>query len=918
MKKSILFIFAIIVPILLFGQNTGKIAGVVVDAQSKEPLIGANVIVEGTSLGAATDLDGNYVILRVPSGKYDVSVVYIGYQKFTYRDVEVLTDLTTKLNFEIKPEVYEGEEIVVVAEKQVIRKDLTSVEARIQAEDIERMPVQDLGDLLNMQAGITRDAGGGIHIRGGRSSEVSYMVNGISITDDFSRSQALQIENESIQELQVISGTFNAEYGNAMSGIINVVTKTGTNKFTGDFEVWTGDYVSNRDGIFWNIDDNNLNDIYNFQGSVSGPIFTNKLTFFATARRWYTDGWIYGPNAYRPQGRTEIVNGDTVSAPGDSSAVAMNFRDRWSGQASLEWQIATPLKFRIDALGSFEERKNYNHFFRLNPKGYRGDAETGFSIISKLTHQLGKVTFHEVTAAYKYNDLISKLYDRFDDPRYVHPDSLNTGAQQFAKAGTDLGRFKRDSQSRILKYELTSQVTRRHQFKTGIEFQFDRVFYNDIGLVPKEDSTGQQITPFEPHIDDISTFTHNRYSREPFKFAAYVQDKIEYESLIINVGLRYDYFDANGQVPRDPEDPNIYNPFKGENIYRDTNGDGQISIDERKPENEMTVAEREAFWHKETSVKTQLSPRLGVAYPITERGVIHFSYGIFQQLPEYSRLYTGDQIKLAKSTGTYGPYGNPDLKPQRTTMYELGLQQQFTDNLAIDVTGYYRDIRNWISVSPPTQTTLSGVSYVKYNNRDFANVRGITFALDRRFANNFAFKIDYTFQIAEGTNSNPEEEFFAQQGGAEPTKALTPLDWDQRHALNANLFVGAQTWGASVITRFNSGQPYTPVSVTATRTGQSILAGTPDNSRTKPNRFTVDFNAYKNFSFNRFEFQLFLKIFNMFDADNPTGVFGDTGRPDYSLFQLTQAEQADDTWFVHPEFYSEPRRIQIGTRISFK
>lgn len=901
----------------LLGQNTGKIVGTVKDAETGAALPGANVIIEGTMLGAASDLEGRFIIMRVPPGRYTLIANFIGYQRTSIQNVQVLTDLTTTVNFVLKPEAIAGEEVVIIAEAPAIRKDLTSVEARVQAEDIKRMPVQEVGDLLNIQAGITRDAGGAIHIRGGRSTEVSYMVNGISITDDFSRSQALQVENESIQELQVISGTFNAEYGNAMSGVINVVTKTGSGKLQGNLELWSGDYVSTRNDIFWNIDDYSPADIYNYQGTLSGPIIKNKMSFFLTGRRWRNEGWLYGPNAYLPQGRSKIVDGDTIAVRGDSSAVPMNFNDRWSGQAALEWQIATPLKFRIDALGSFEKKRYYNHFFKLNPNGDKGDKEKGLSVIPKFTYLLGKTTYFELTMAYRYNDLVSKLYDRYDDPRYVHPDSLNTGAQQFAKAGTNMGWFERHSLSRIAKWDLTSQVSKRHQVKLGVEFQSDKVYYNDITLIPKVDENGIQVEPFQPYIDDISTFTHNEFTRRPFKFAGYIQDKIEYESLIINLGLRYDYFDANGKIPRDPEDPNIFNPFKLNNIYRDTNGNGVIELEERTADNQLTVADREKYWYRSSTPKTQLSPRLGVAYPITEHGVIHFSFGIFQQVPEYYRLYIGDQIKLSKSAGTYGPYGNPDLKPERNTMYELGLKQQIAENLVIDVTGFYRDIRNWISTSPVKPTILSGVNYVIYNNRDFANVRGITFSLDKKFSDNYAFTVDYTFQIVEGTNSNPEEEFYSQQGGAEPTKFLTPLDWDQRHTLNANLFVGGNTWGASFISRFNTGQPYTPVSVTATRTGQSILAGLPDNSRNKPNIFTVDFNIYKNVRFRNLNFQLFMKIFNLFDAENPIVVYGDTGRPDYTLLLLSQAAQADPTWFDNPSFYSEPRRVQVGTRISF-
>lgn len=917
----------------LWAQNGGKIAGIITDKQTGEPMVGANVLIENTSFGAAADFDGNYVILRVPPGKYTVSVVYIGYQKTTYKDVEVLTDLTTHLDFAISPEVFEGDEIVVTAETPVIRKDLTSVESRVQAEDIEKLPVQELGDLIDMQAGVTRDAGGAIHIRGGRSAEVGYMVNGISITDDFSRTQALQVENGSIQELQVISGTFNAEYGNAMSGIINIVTKTGDNDFKANLEMWTADHVlgdlfnfgkqtdrqKRRSETFYNLDKISPADNYNFQGNISGPLIPNKLTFFATVRRYYSDGWLYGQNRYKPQGEMGVnEDGDTVLvvAEGDGRPVAMNYTDRWSGQASLDWQLSSWLKFRVDVLGSREKKNYYNHYVRYNPLGDRADNEQGLTVISKLTHQLGQKTFQELTFAYKYNDLVSVLYDDVNDPRYAEPDptSIVVGVQQFSRYGNDLSRFKRYSQSKIAKWELTSQVSKRNQMKTGIDLQYDEVFYNSYTPLFNHDWTSPDERFSIPSTDELG---HDRFTRNPFKLAAYVQDKVEYESLIINLGLRFDLFDANGKVPADSKDPSLISPYNILNVYNDLNGNGEIDENEFVDENKKTIADRRSYWYKDTKAKYLLSPRVGIAYPISERGVVHFSYGIFQQIPDYSMLYVGDQIKLSDASGVNGVFGNPDLKPQRTIMYELGLQQQFTDNLSIDVTGYFRDIRDWTSTSYAIPTYRPDVSYVVFTNRDFANVRGITLSVDRKLANYFAFTVDYTYQITEGTNSDPTQEFFATQSGEEPTKTLTPLNWDQRHAINANLFVGTGDYGASLTANFNSGQPYTPSLVTGTRTGQSIISGLRSNSRSKPNQFNLDFNVFKNIKYAGMNFQLFLKVFNLLDSDNPVNIFTDTGQVDYTLYMLTRPDDADEDWFDIPSFYSEPRRIQVGTKISF-
>lgn len=928
MNQSKLFMVAALVFVFcapLAAQKFGKITGVVTDGDTGEPLPGANVVITGTSMGAASDIDGNYIILRLPPGTYEMRTDFIGYRPVITQNVQVLTDLTTTIDFKMRSEAVElGQEIVVTAERPIVRKDLTSSEARVQAEEISRLPVQELGDLLNLQAGINRDSGGGIHIRGGRSTDVAYMVNGIRITDDFTRSQSIQVENESIQELQVISGTFNAEYGEALSGVINIVTKTGGNQFHGNFEAWSGDYLSSRDEVFFNVDDVAPTANYNLSGSLSGPIIKDKLTFFATARRWNNDGWLFGPVAFRPEGRVlqEISNGDTLLIPnlGDSSAASLNYTRRWSGQSSLEWRISAPIRFKIDALGSMEERGTYSHDWKLNPFGDRGDDEKGGTIIANLTHALSGRTFYELTGSYKYNELKSVLFDDPFDPRYVHPDSTNHPGNQFIVAGTDVERFARNTKSWIGKFDLTSQISKRHQIKTGIELKWDRVFLEDITLIPATDADGQQIQPFQPEIRPATEPSHDLINREPFTFAAYIQDKIEYESLVINVGLRFDMFDPNGRVPVDLNDPNIYGPFKLQNIYKDTNGDGVIGLDEQTAGNQLTVAEREAYWYRSASKKTQLSPRLGVAYPITERGVIHFSYGIFRQTPDYEQLYRGDELKVTQAAGLQGGkgsngFGNPDLNPQRTTMYEIGLQQQLSDNIGADLTLYYRDIRDWISTSPPIDAAIAGVSYGRRINRDFANVFGITMAFSKRFANHYSFDLDYTFQIAEGTNSDPDEEFFSQQNGREPTKQLTPLDWDQAHSVNATLFVGSGDWGLSLIERFNSGQPYTPEVIQFGRTGTDITFGLEKNSRRKPTLFTLDLTAFKNFNFSGYRVKLFAKMFNLLDSKNPDDVFGDTGEADFTF--NSRSLQADQTYFVRPDFFAEPRRIQVGASFGF-
>jgi len=920
MKKEkwlIVLAFVFLMSTEIPAQNSGKITGKVTDTKTSELVIGVNVLIQGTFLGATTDSKGEYVIVNVPPGVYDVTASYMGYSKTLTKNVRVSAGFTTKLDVQITPSIINlNNEIVVIAKAPLVIKDKTSTEARISADEIKTMPLQNLDQLITQQAGVSKDASGGIHIRGGRSSEISYLVNGVSITDDFNRTQALTVETGSVQELQVISGTFNAEYGNAMSGVVNIITKSGSSKNNANFELWTGDYLSNNTDIFWNINKIKPTANYNFQGSVDGPLFSDNVTYFFSGRRFYDGGYIYGRNEYNPEGRAILKNGILVPNPGDNSYVSMNSSDQWSGQGTIDWRISGDFRFKVDAFGSSQTNGIYNHLFQLDPYGEVNAHSNGYSVFGTLTHVLFLNTYQELTFAKKYNDYYTRLYDSPYDPRYVSPDSSNVAGFHFATAGNDLNRFNRSTQSTVLKWDLTSQVNKVNLAKAGIQFQSDKIEYENITLIPAVNDLGQQIVPFVPSIPGTDSPQHDSFERTPLNFSAYVQDKIEFESVIINVGLRFELFNPNGQLPVDPTDPDIYAPFKIEHIYHDLNNDGKISLDEQTDANKFTLAERESFWYKKTSVKSGLSPRFGIAYPITDKGIIRFSFGIFRQIPDYSELYIGDQYKLTSTQGIQGPFGNNDLKPQRTTIYEIGLQQQFTEDLAVDVTAFYRDIRDWISSSQPIPTVVAGISYSQRINRDFANVKGITLALNKRFSDHFSFSLDYTFQIAEGTNSSPDQEFYSQQNGSEPTRYLTPLDWDQTHTLNAKLYVGSSDWGISLLGNFSSGQPYTPVVTEGGYTGRNIILGLANNSRRKPDLLNVDMEIHKDFSFSSIGMQFFVKVFNLLDLKNPVTVFGDSGKPDYTLQQQTVTGY-DQSWFVYPDYYSAPRSFYFGTKISF-
>lgn len=913
MKKLFLifvlvFLFFVSWQISLNAGTTGKIAGYVKDVESGDPLPGVNIIIGGTTMGAATDLEGYYVILNVPPGSYSLTATMIGYQKSVVTNVRVSIDLTSSVDFNLGTEVLDlGDEVVITAERPLVIKDLTSSEAHVDAERIKNLPVQEVSEVLSLQSGVTVDRDGGIHIRGGRSSEVAYWVDGVSVTDVYDGALSVQVENESVQELQVISGTFNAEYGQAMSGIINIVTKEGGGNYHLNISGFSGDYLSNNDKIFYNIRDNNLFANTNVQTSLDGPVpFLKNMNFFATARYYSTDGWLYGQNRYLPNGEL-----------GDNKPVAMNFRDKISGQAKITTRLTSSMKLSIGAMGSKMKFRDYSHSYKWNPTGDVEKYDDGYNLSIILTHALSDRSFYTVNFSNYYKEFTEYLYEDPFDSRYVHPDSLIVPSYAFFDQGTNMHHFNRNTTTNVGKFDYTVQLNPMHQVKTGIEGRLHKLYLDDYYLVAERDSSGQDVDPFQTDILGTHTSNHDKYTNRPMEFSFYLQDKIEYKSMIVNIGLRFDYFDSRAKILADPTDPNIYNPFNPENIYIDPNlPDSLLDL----PGNLKTVADREEYWYKDASPKYQVSPRMGIAYPITDRGTIHFSYGHFLQIPNFLYLFANPEFKVPESMSIHGPYGNADLEPQRTVMYELGLQQQLSDNLKVDVTGFYRDVRNWVTTSVPIETFLPGVTYSKYINKDYANVRGVTLSLEMRPVGAYSFNLDYTYQVAEGSNSDPNEEFYSMQSLEEPTKMIIPLDWDQPHTINS-AFVYASKWGGfTILGRYGSGLPYSPVISRSSRQGQNLSTGLMKNSRRKPVNINFDFKFHKVFNIGNTRAIFFANVYNLFDRLNEIDVFGDTGRAGNTLQDKTISESSArvntiEEYLVYPHFYSTPREIQIGLEI---
>jgi len=915
--------FMVILPVFVYASlvagTTGKIAGKVVDAQTKEALPGVNVLIAGTAMGASSDVDGEYFILNVPPGRYELKASGVGFTPVSVSGVNVTIDQTTRIAFQMQSRTVEIGDVTVTATRPIVQRDLTSTVASVGSDQLSKIPVEDVSTVVNLQAGVIEG-----HFRGGRTNEVKYLIDGVSVNDVFSGNYAMQAEVNSIQEIQVLSGTFNAEYGEALSGVVNQVTKIAGDAYEGEISFYTGDYVTTRGDQFKTITRDlpvggfpvlaepsiflhggSPTKLYNIQGSLSGPVpFTNGLlSFYLSGRKFYDEGYIYGRRVFNPSDSSSFAGQDNskwyIGATGDDALVPMNFQDRLSLQGKLAVKVGSGKGIVFSGFYQHQKYRDYDYRFQLNPDGDYKKYQKSYLGSASYTHMFSDAMFMDVTGSifssdfkqYVYEDPLDPPMDAaslasvYVDPRYVNPERMrDAGANAYLTGCTQNWHFNHNTRTTTGRVDVTSQATPLHQIKFGGEVNLHRLIYQDY-QIHVDASNG-----FVPTMPLPGDFDFNYYTNNPYQFAVYLQDKIELSYLVVNVGLRYDYFQPDGQRLLYP--------------------DQVAALDS------LTPPYPEEYFSK-ASVKSQFSPRFGLSYPITDRGAVHISYGHFFQIPPFDYLYRNPNLRIPLSGDSPefvgNVIGNADLQPQRTTMYEIGLQQELTADLGLTVTGYYKDIRNLLGIVVHIKNNVK--KYGEYVNLDYGAVKGFTVALEKRLVGGFGANVDYTFQVAEGNASDPNDDFNKAQSSppVEVNKQLVPLSWDRRHALNVTVSVGTPgDFIGSLIWRLGTGLPYTP-SLQNQRTGL-------ENSDNKPLYNTVDLYLTKDFAFSPLRMSVFLKVYNLFDTANEPNVFGDTGRAGYTL-ELTRSQQAPlgvnsiQQYYTRPDFFSAPRQVLLGATL---
>ena len=911
--------------LILFAGTSGKIAGSISD-QNGNPLIGCNIIIDQLGLGASTDIDGNYYIVNVPAGAYTISATMIGYKTIKVKDIVINSDFTTTLDLSMQVEAVEGETVVVIAKKEKIVKDLTSSTSVINSDDLESLPITEISEVLEIQAGYVDG-----HMRGGRSGEISYMIDGITITDVYDGNASIAVNKNSIEEMQVISGAFNAEYGHAMSGIVNIITKEGSNQTSGTFSSYLGDFVSNNSSLFLNINDINPISTRNIDLSINGPIIKDKLFYFTNFRSIRFEGPYTGQKIYNYHNvsyfdstgafvlsRPEIINGDsTFPGLGNMEYVSMDWNENNYYQFKMLYKPTPLTRINFTQITNNKISQYYDRMYKYNPDGQLKHFDNSKTSILQLTKNLTKNTYLN----FGVTSFIKK-YEHYafnDENEYVHNEVFISRPYSFLTGGSNNSFFDRKTSSTVFKGDLSSQI-KNNLVKVGFEYRAHKLNYysssyqpaiNQISFDPSKDS------PFliDPILPNDSTIFSSKFLFKPYEVSFYIQDKIELKNFIVNAGIRFDYFNPRGNLLNDPSDPSIYNPIKPENRYEDLNENG--ILDSNEPI--ITSQQRRLYWFTTPDEKYKISPRFGISFPISDKGAFHFSYGHFFQMPKFEYLYLNPDFDLSQSTGNTGVIGNADLNPEKTISAEIGVQQELNQNYVLNVTAYFRDIRELTGTRFSEIEMFGGSSsYSKFENSDFAFIKGLVLSFDYDNNKGIFGTIDYTLQNAVGTASDPYQAQNAISNNQLPEIQIVPLDWDQIHTLNATLGFSSELYGNySIIARMGSGLPYTPES-------SEDISSLIYNSSRKPITSSVDFRASKNFVFQKLNFTLFARIKNLFDTLNENIVYNDSGQAGYTRYKdLAKAQNTDesintiDQWFENETFYSNPRRIEIGLNIDF-
>lgn len=842
---------------IVFAQTTGKISGVVTDVQSGEPLIGANVVIVGSSLGAATDVDGAFFILNIPAGKYDLQVSMVGYERIIQRDVIVNSGRTTTADFKIKATTIEQPPIIIEAIRPDVEKEKTSTSAIMRSDEVKQLAgMHDVSDVIKLTADVTDG-----HFRGGRDNEELYTLQGAGLNNPIDNSQAMVPIMSAVEEVEVITSGFDAQYGNAQSGVVNISMKEGKSdkwrsyaelrmRTPGRKHFGPSVYDDNANGYLRLLEGEDIwvgtqdGGMGYFSGMRGQSRLGNDTSAQLAAARALWGQIRRGIN--RDYGKSIDYTGEfSTGGPINDNMrmfLAFNNDTEWpvfpTEHPDLTLQVMSNVVADLGGgstlrLSGVFAQENTNVFPSKNATGYERwiwNLIEGVQVQKKANAQFGvrytkafsQSTFLEI----KLNTLLNRT--RMGSSP-VTPDayigviggnsanwmaSSNTGPDRFSNGNVN-NNYKDDkARTYSVDASITSQITKSHLLNAGVQANFYKIDVNDLYSFNVLQSGGA-----------------NRYSAMPKEASLYVQDKMEFEGMIAKVGLRFDGYDESITYIRNPYTPQA----------------------------------------DSTRVKVplvgRLQPRVGISFPVSENTVFHLNYGSFVQRPSFQYFLPPLTYNTSWTTG------NPALEPEVTYQYDVGVTQGLGEGFTFDASGYYKNVNNQIEQAK--YQTTEGSYYVSYVNRDYADIRGFRLSLLKR-KGSFNGAVNYHYSVATGKSAAPGQAMpVYQSDGSVNTKSIPLrdilLDFDRTHNVIINLSYitddkfgfdigGFYPLGDVLVSTYSfarSGRPYTSSELS----GQALA-----NNKRAPFEYNTNLKVTKRVrNFYGTTLTFYLEVINLFD-----------------------------------------------------
>ncbi|MFZ1729461.1 MAG: TonB-dependent receptor [Bacteroidota bacterium] len=844
-KWFLIAVLCILFPAAAMAQN-GKIAGKVTDRETGEPLIGANVMIDGSDRGAASNINGEFVILNVPIGKVSLVASYIGYQQITLRDLNIRSNETTSADFQLPSESFKVGEVEIIAEKPMVDKNVTNSKSTVTQEEIENLPVRGVDGIVALQAGIVSQ-GGAIYVRGSRGDATGYIVDGVNVNDPVYGGRALSVINNAIAEINFQAGGYSAEFGGANGGLIMTTTRSGSREIQLGFEAYTDSWSEPGQENFLGS--------YNYGNSVyvltaGGPLF-GPVRFFVAGQ----NSFVRTPSQYRSaytladdyDAALRSTAAHALLSPEEQAKVGI-FDPRLGAAArkvdyaypagyvvntaDQAWTYSGNLTFDLNPI-NIRVGGSYNYSSGRSGSGITSGYQTGrtaemvngqlvynsdnlslanqqralmteaenYAINLKMTHLLSQNTFYEVFLNYfgSFNVLMDADHQH---DIFAYGDSIANAAYGY--------NFRADGLGPLPIQLFGNNYSVYGAGDAGYAYQKDRYssisgkidFVHQIGRT-HEIKVGAEAQRYEVRQFDITAFTLKSFFRSN-PDANPIQQAVN--SRTNNFG--YDQWGALSDGASDgPRNPVFASAFVLDKIeledlvinvgmrYDYINTDTQEFVNPNNvkfDENGMISQESDNL--KDVPASVTFSPRIGFSFPVTDVTVFYAQYGKFVQQSRLRDVYLGNATSASNIRGGYA-IENPvgfGLKPETTLQYDFGFRQQIGDFLAFDLGAFYKDIRDQIQQQQiPAASGAQHLAYYAWVNGDFATTSGLSMKIDLRRVERIQASVDYTYSDARGTGSAPSTAFRAIWLAPTETpylpKYTTLLSFNQTHRGSINL-----------------------------------------------------------------------------------------------------------------------------------